>query len=71
MNVIYDFPKKTTYGKMMPKSKIYAFANPGTRVKELFAREVDKIIWSYKLSPQTLNLSAKGFVNAMFRPGLG
>lgn len=62
MNVIYDFPKKTAYGKTMPKSKIYQYASPGTRVKELFVREVDKIIWSYKLSPQTLNLSASGFV---------
>ena len=62
MNVIYDFPKKTAYGKMMPKSKIYQYASPGIRVKELFVREVDKIIWSYKLSPQTLNLSASGFV---------
>jgi len=62
MNVIYDFPKKTAYGKMMPKSKIYQYASPGIRVKELFVREVDKIIWSYKLSPQTLNLPASGFV---------
>ena len=62
MNIIYDYPKKTAYGKMMPKSKIYQYASPGTRVKELFVREVDKIIWSYKLSPQTLNLSASGFV---------
>jgi len=62
MNVIYDFPKKTAYGRLMPKSKIYQYASPGTRVKELFVREVDKIIWSYKLSPQTLNLSASGFV---------
>lgn len=62
MNIIYDFPKKTAYGKMMPKSKIYQYASPGTRVKELFVREVDKITWSYKLSPQTLNLPASSFV---------
>lgn len=62
MNVIYDFPEKTAYGKAMPKNKIYQYANPETRIKELFVREIDKIIWSYKLSPQTLNLPSSGFV---------
>jgi len=62
MNFIYDFPKKTAYGKVIPKNKIYAYANPGTRIKEFFVREVDKIGWSYKLSSQTLNLPESGFV---------
>jgi len=62
MNFIYDFPKKAAYGKVIPKNKIYAYANPRTRIKELFVREVDKIVWSYKLSPQTLNLPESGFV---------
>lgn len=56
MNLSYDFPKKAAYGKVIPKNKIYAYTNPRTRIKELFVRDVDKIIWSYKLSPQTLNL---------------
>ena len=62
MNYSYDFPKKAAYGKVIPKNKIYAYANPRTRIKELFVREVDKIVWSYKLSPQTLNLPESGFV---------
>lgn len=62
MNAIYDFPKKSIYGKVLPKNKIYRYANAGPRVKELFVREVDKLIWSHKLSPQTLNLSESGFV---------
>ena len=62
MNYGYDFPKKAAYGKIIPKNKIYAYANPKTRIKELFVREVDKIVWSYKLSPQTLNLPESGFI---------
>jgi len=62
MNFSYDFPKKAAYGKVIPKNKIYAYANPRTRIKELFVREVDKIVWSYKLSPQTINLPESGFV---------
>ena len=49
----------------MPKNKIYQYALPRSRVKELFVHEVDKIIWSYKLSPQTLNLPASGFVKEL------
>ncbi|MEA1940604.1 MAG: DUF4391 domain-containing protein [Candidatus Caldatribacteriota bacterium] len=63
MNFIYDFPKKATYGKVIPKNKIYAYANPKTRIKELFVHEVDKIVWAYKLSTQTLNLPESGFVS--------
>ena len=62
MNFSYDFPKKAAYGKVIPKNKIYVYANPRTRIKEFFVREVDKIVWSYKLSPQTLNLPESGFV---------
>jgi len=62
MNIIYNFPKKATYGKVIPKNKIYTFAKPNTQVKELFVREVDKIVWSYKLSTKTINLPESGFV---------
>jgi hypothetical protein len=62
MTVVYEFPKKAYYGKVMPKNKIYAYANPRTRITELFVREVDKITWEYKLSPQTLNVPASGYV---------
>jgi len=62
MSFLYDFPKKTFFGRVLPKSKIYEHASPTPSVKDLFIREVDKIIWSYKLSPETINLPAKGYV---------
>jgi len=62
MNIIYNFPNKAAYSKVIPKNKIYAFAKPNTRGKELFVHEVEKIIWSYKLSTKTINLSESGFV---------
>ena len=62
MNFLYDFPKSTAFGRVLPKSKIYERALPGKKIKELFIKEIDKIIWSYKLSPKTINLSAKGFI---------
>ena len=40
----------------MPKSKIYEFAKPSNAVKELFVKQVEQIIWEYKLSPETINI---------------
>ena len=60
MDALYEFPKKTEFGKVLPKNKIYEHASPRTSIKNLFVRQVDKIIWSYKLSPETTNLPSKG-----------
>lgn len=61
-SVLYSFPKSAEFGRVLPKSKIYEHASPTSKVKDLFVQEVEKIIWSYKLSPETINLLAKGFV---------
>ena len=62
MSFFYEFPAKAEFGKVLPKNKIYEHASPSTSVKSLFVKEVDKIIWSYKLSPETINLPTKGDV---------
>lgn len=58
MNALYDFPKAAAFGRVVSKSKIYDHATPGNKVKNLFVSQVEKIIWSYKLSPETINLPA-------------
>ena len=58
MRVLYNFPKAAAFESVIAKSKIYEYASPGTKVKDLFVREVEKIIWAYKLSPKTINLPA-------------
>jgi hypothetical protein len=62
MSFLYHFPQQAFFGRVLPKNKIYEHASPESRIKELFVREVEKIIWSYKLSPETVNLPAKGGV---------
>lgn len=57
-SVVYKFPIAAKFGRVIFKSKIYDHATPNSKVKELFVREVEKIIWSYKLSPATINLPA-------------
>ncbi len=58
MSPLYNFPKAAAFGRMLAKNKIYNHATPSSKVKELFVKEVEKIIWSHKLSPATINLPA-------------
>lgn len=54
--MLFDYPKSAAYGRVLPKKKIYDNANPSAAVKDLFVRQVEKIVWQYKLAPETINL---------------
>jgi hypothetical protein len=56
---LFQYPKKSAFGSVIPKSKIYEKASPSRVVREKFVSQVDKIIWQYKLSPETINLSSR------------
>lgn len=56
---LYQYPKQALFNRVLPKNKIYEHANPSPRIKELFINQVQQIVWSYKLSPETINLPAK------------
>ena len=62
MNTLYNFPRAAAFGKMVAKGKIYEHASPSKKVKEQFINQVEKITWSYKLSPATINLPASAGV---------
>ncbi|MCY4361835.1 MAG: DUF4391 domain-containing protein [Gammaproteobacteria bacterium] len=55
---LYDWPRATTFGRVVPKNRIYKHSGANTALKNLFVREVDQIIWSHKLAPETVNLAA-------------
>lgn len=55
---IYDWPHAAAFGRVIPKTKIYEHAGANTGLKDLFVREVDQIVWSHKLAPETVNLAA-------------
>lgn len=55
-DILYDWPRAATFGRVIPKNKIYEHA--GTALKDLFVRDVEQIIWAYKLAPETVNLEA-------------
>jgi hypothetical protein len=62
---LYRFPEKAAFGRPLPKTRIYEHAAPGAKVKQAFVRDVEKITWSYKLSPDTINLPAGEGVEEM------
>jgi hypothetical protein len=54
--VLFDYPKSAAFGRVLPKSKIYEHASPSAAVRWLFVRQVEQIVWKYKLAPETVNL---------------
>jgi hypothetical protein len=58
MTAFFDYPKSAAFGRVVPKNKIYEHASANTALKDLFVREVDQIVWRFKLAPETTNLGA-------------
>lgn len=58
MRTFFDYPKAAEFGKILPKSKIYDHARAPSKLQQLFVDQVEKIIWQYKLAPETINLTA-------------
>lgn len=54
-----SYPKQATFGRNLPKNKIYEHSGANTRLKDLFVEQVEQIVWQYKLAPETINLPAK------------
>lgn len=57
--MLFEYPKSAAFGRILPKSKIYQHANPGSTIKELFIRQIEQIVWHYKLAPETIKLAGK------------
>ena len=53
---LFEYPKSAVFGRILPKNKIYEHGSPTSAVKELFVRQVDQIVWQFKLAPETINL---------------
>lgn len=54
---LYDWPRATAFGRVVPKNKIYAHAGANAGLKDLFVSEVDQLLWTHKLAPETINLA--------------
>lgn len=55
---MFVFPPQTAFGKVIPKTRIYAHAKPSRKIRDLFTSQIAEIRWAHKLSPETLHLAA-------------
>lgn len=58
MSALFTYPKQAEFGRTLPKNKIYERSGANTRLKDLFVEQVEHIVWSHKLAPETINLPA-------------
>ena len=58
MDNILHFPTETIVDSLVPKTKFYRFMEVNPRMKSHFVNDVESIRWLYKLSPDTLNVTA-------------
>lgn len=61
-SALFHYPEQAIFERNLPKKKIYDHAKPSNTVRDLFIKQVDKIVWQYKLAPETINLPAKSGV---------
>ena len=58
MDNLLHFPTETIVDSVVPKTKFYRFMEVNLRMKSHFVNDVESIRWLYKLSPDTLNVTA-------------
>ena len=56
---MFEFPTQAFLGRPLPKNKIYEKTRVSKSLRDKFVKQVDKIVWQYKLSPETVNLPSK------------
>ncbi len=59
MSALIAYPKQAAFGRVLPKNKIYEHGGANTRLKDLFVKQVEQVIWQYKLAPETLRLPVR------------
>ena len=53
-----DLPASTFVNRFIPKEKFYSKTDISPKVRRLFVSEIEKITWSNKIAPSTLNISS-------------
>ena len=54
---MYQLPASTEFKRRIPKQTFYAKLTLAPEVKRAFAEQINTIIWSNKISPETINLA--------------
>lgn len=56
--LVYAWPRRAAVGKMVTKKAILEHSVATTSLREALFREVDTILWAYRLGPDTLGIPA-------------
>ena len=56
--MLFDYPTKARVANKLPKNKLYENASVNTKLKDKFVNQIEKIVWQYKIAPNTLTLDA-------------
>ena len=56
--MLYAFPDECKVGKVVPKSDIYRYGSLDSALWERFDKRVERVVWSYKLSKETLYIAS-------------
>ncbi len=54
---MFDLPSSTIVNRFLPKDKFYKKTVVSNKLKQQFTGEIEKITWTHKLSPDTLNVT--------------
>jgi len=55
-DLLYRWPSKAAFDRVVPKAKFFESGTVSTAVRQKFVVEVRRITWSYKLADSTINL---------------
>ncbi|MCP4183068.1 MAG: DUF4391 domain-containing protein [Hyphomicrobiales bacterium] len=58
MSTFFDYPKGAKFGRVLTKKKIYQHARASSKLQQHFVDQVNRVVWKYKLAPETINLDA-------------
>jgi len=59
LSPLISYPKQAAFGRVLPKNKIYEHSGVSPAVREMFVRQVEQIVWQFKLATETINLASK------------
>lgn len=55
---MFELPASTLVNRFLPKDKFYKKTVMNSKLKQQFTDEIEKITWTHKLSPDTLNVTS-------------
>lgn len=54
---MFDLPDSTVVNRFLPKDKFFKKTSMNSKLKQQFTDEIEKITWTNKISPDTLNVT--------------